>query len=223
MLELTNIQKNALNKLIKNNESFIFWPRQSGKSRLLVHYIEYLVNNSKDEEIIYVGYDQKNSELFGNKIIYHTPNIIKKYKNKKELSFINNNYITFYTNNGDNLEYLISCLKPTLMLFDDFMFNNKFNSIIPLLSYLKCKLIFTSNYIDFELIKSLDYNNNFYINIIPQYKENWIHDRNSNCYEFEKLVKENLYYKSSELLDFDNIIFQRDKKLKIINKIANGS
>lgn len=223
MIELNHIQRNALNNLIKNNKALIFWPRQSGKSLLLEYYIEHIVKNYSNEEILFVGYDQQNSKLFKNKLQYNLPNIIERNR-EKELKLINGNYITFYTNQGRNLEYSITTLKPTLIIFDDFKnFQNKFNNIIPLFFYLKCKLIITSDYIDFELIKKIDYINDYYINIIPNIKEYWIHDINSNCYDFDKLVKENLYYKSDNLLDFDNIIFQREKKIKLLNKISNGS
>ena len=53
-MNLNTQQFITLNQLIKHNNSFIFWPRQTGKSFLLSAYIEYFINNNYDQNIIYI-------------------------------------------------------------------------------------------------------------------------------------------------------------------------
>jgi uncharacterized protein YciU (UPF0263 family) len=65
------------------------------------------------------------------------------------------------------------------------------------------------------VINLLDHNNDWYINIIPPSI-----DMNIERDNYKEKVKELEKYKSDELLDYFELLFQRKKKLQKLNKIS---
>jgi len=70
-----------------------------------------------------------------------------------------------------------------------------------------------------EMIKMLDYYNDFYINIKPTLDSCYLD--NYQLYNYNDIVKK-LYYKPAHLLDVMNTKFIRTQKIKNLNKISNG-
>lgn len=207
-----------LNKVIKNDNSLLFWPRQTGKSTLLSYYIENFVENNNNQDIIFFNDDREHNKYSKSKLIHDICNVIvkKKYTGVYEMSFKNENFLTFCSIQ-ESYEHTLFRLKPSIIIYDNFHHKN-LNNYRYLFMYLNlnnCKSIFTSNSIDTRVIKALDYKNNYYINI----------RRNNSSYEsynYDFLIKKELSYKPDELLDFNDTIYQRRKKLQVLNKISNG-
>ena len=68
-----------------------------------------------------------------------------------------------------------------------------------------------------NVIKMLDDKNDFYINIIEP-NENDL----DIGHDYKEKIKE-LSYKPENLLDYNNVVYQRKKKLKKLNIISNES
>lgn len=84
-----------------------------------------------------------------------------------------------------------------------------------------CKCIFTGTNIQFDTIKKIDHQNDFYINIKKENDEltkRWA----DFSLEYNVSLDINLFsYKPSELLDTDSIRYERKRKLEKLNKISN--
>jgi hypothetical protein len=84
----------------------------------------------------------------------------------------------------------------------------------------KVKCIFTSTFMNLDVIKFLDYKNTFYINIFPIQPE--------DEYQFSKGISkystlmEKLSYKPKNLLDYMDNTYQRKIKLQRLKEISEN-
>jgi len=223
-MKLTATQDHAYKKILKYNNSFIFWTRQAGKTYLLTYFIENFVQNNKDKDILFIVNDERYIRNSRNKILAEISTFVLTKAGTVYLHFINNNILRFSSTNyrfDTTLEYT----KPDVIIYDEFIIHdlNKIDLLIKYIEKTKCKCIFTSTYIDIKVINALDYKNNYYINILPffgQYDFSPFH-RNEG-YDHKKIVYTELSYKSDELLDYRDLAYERMIKLKRLKEISNG-
>ena len=82
-----------------------------------------------------------------------------------------------------------------------------------------CKVVFTSYEMNLRIVRILDVTNNYYINIMPG-------DDLSNGLGISTklivptIVIDELSYKPDELIDYDDLIFKRRKKLKQLKLLS---
>lgn len=215
MIDLRNYQQFTYNKILLNNKNLIIWPRQTGKTFLLLKFLEDYIKSNYDKDILVLSNTKQQSLSLKYKMISYLFETIFKIRDKN-LSLINDNYIEF-SSVGSNYSHLLYKLKPDLIIFEE-IYNENSDNFLELISYIdrtKCKCIFTSTYINIKTITTIDYRNDYYINLIEFFK-----DENSPN------IKKLLYYKPDVLLDYDSkstyTIFQRREKLKRINKISEN-
>ena len=212
-------QRLAFDNILRYNKSMILWPRQMGKSLLLSYYIENFITNNSGQNIIFFDDDKKRNKYSKDTMIHNLNHLLvrKKYNSRYEMSFVNDNNLTFCSIQ-ESYEHNLFRIKPSVIIYDDFYHKdlNKYYYLFSYISKNKCKVIFTSTYIDTRVISALDYNNDFYINI-RRITENV--EPNFINYDYEHLVKNILSYKSAQLLDFDGIISVRRQKLEYLKKI----
>ena len=229
---LKQYQENAFNKLLKHDKVFIFWPRQMGKSYLIDYYLDYFINNNTNERILYFTKKYKYCDNLKNKLARNI-NILNHTIHS--ISFKNN--ITLRECKlDDSYPYTLRGLTPSLIIFDEFSIRDLSGTDLIRLSDLlyyvntnKCKIIFLSTHIDMKLVKIMDYYNDYYINIMQN--NDVLKNINNNPeylsefggFEYEKKVKNEFSYKSFELLDFNNLSYQRKCKLKKLKEISNES
>jgi superfamily II DNA or RNA helicase len=164
-MKLRDYQLYAFNKLIKHDNSFIFWPRQIGKSFLLSAYIEYFVNYNNDQDIVFICDIGKYIDNSKSKLVNDLPYLIEKIR-KNDIEFINSNYVSFFSFQSDFIQQLYS-LKPSLIIYDEFFISknmkeaNNFTELFNYMNNSRCKSLFTSTRIDMRIIKALD---NFFFN-----------------------------------------------------------
>lgn len=218
-MQLNSYQEYTFNKLAKYNKSIVLWPRQSGKSYLIISVIEDFIKNNSDKDILLLVHNTRSEYYIFSKILKEIGAYVSKNnKSINKLSFINNNDVTIKSINS--YDSILHKIKPELIIYDE-VFNFNYQKNIILDYYIKnnnCKCVFTSTYFYLEMIKMLDYYNDFYINIKPSV--NVIFD-NEQLYNYNDIVK-NLYYKPEHLLDVMDIKFIRTQKIKNLNKISNG-
>jgi len=205
-------------KLLKHDKSFVFWPRQTGKSYLVTHFIEDFVNNNKDQNILFISNKKnyiKNSRLKISNEIGHL--ILDKHRSD-DLDFTNDNYLKFISINQP-FEYVLNTLSPSLIIFDEIMslpMSNNFKLIKDYIDKSNCKCIYTSTFMELDVIKLLDSKNDFYINIIPPRHSDEFYDLDIEY--VKKNIKE-LSYKPDELLDYADLQYQRKVKLRKLNSL----
>lgn len=220
-------QEQAFNNIAKYGKAFIFWGRQTGKSFLLSSIIQSYAANKKGTDILFFIKNKTYIKIAQDKVLKDIKNSIRSSK-PSEIVLINNNYLTFCSIK-EEYDYYLQHLNPSLIIFDDYDIADfyKFNNLTYYILKNNCKCIFTSSKIDkidLKIVKLLDYNNDYYINIM------------SNDYEYpisfvdkDKLIitpdiLKELSYKPDELIDYDDIIFKRRKKLKQLKLLSeNGS
>jgi hypothetical protein len=228
-MELKDYQMVLFNRLISYDKSLVFWARQTGKSLVVTKYIENFINNENNKNILFIINHKKYITTSKVRILHEIgQSIIDKHRTD-DIFFINNNFLKFVAINNMNIEYILSTLAPELIIYDEFRIDNpdKLFSIRKFIEISKCKCIFTSTFLDIELVHYLDINNDYYINIMPptltihnnQFSFSNMDDPNIN----NRLIIKELGYKPDELLDYSDTIFQRKRKLKKLNKISNGS
>ena len=218
---LRDYQILAFNKLIENDKSFIFWPRAKGKTYLIHSFIDYFVKNNNDQEIIIFVNDGRRTPDIMKKIRIFLDNAGSVQSGKK---LINNNNITIISILSNCYSEALRSKNPSLIIFDEFAINN-LNNLGELSNYINnfnCKTIFTASYINTIAIKTLDRKNDFYINIKRISDDDLYNYYRFKNYDYDSLIKNILSYKSDKLLDFDDTIYQRRKKLQALNKISNG-
>lgn len=201
---LNNYQLYTLNKLIKHDNCFLFWPRQTGKTTLMSFYIGNYVKNNYGQNIIFIVNDKKRIRDSNYKIVrdlYDSKVITKNYNNS--LFFINDNILKFIKidniiNNPTGL------FNNSLIIYDEFYYHEKLINLVHHLKYVeKYKSIFTSTDMNIDIIKKIDFKNNYYININTKYQK---------FPEFD--------YKENQLMDFNDLSYQRKSKIKLLNKIS---
>jgi hypothetical protein len=218
-MQLNYYQEYTFNKLSKYNRSIIMWPRQSGKSYLIISIIEDFIKNNSDKDILLIVSNPKCEYYIFSRILKEIGGYIsKKSKSINKISFINNNDVTIRTIN--NYDSVLHKIKPEFIIYDE-VFNFNYQKNVMLDYYIKnnsCKCIFTSTYFYLDMLKMLDYYNDFYINIKPSLSD-YLDDY--QLYNYNDIVKK-LYYKPAHLLDVMSIKFIRTQKIKKLNKISNG-
>jgi hypothetical protein len=171
---LRKYEKNAFNKIIKYDKSLIIWPRQTGKSFIIYKSIENFVINNKDKKIFFITDSIRN---FNNAIskIYKDIGTVVLNNSSSTIRFINNNNLKFLSINNKFSSYLT--YNPDYIIIDSHIgIRKNIDNILDLNMYInssnskKCKCLFTFLY-DIDIIKIIDYKNDFYINILPyEYK-----------------------------------------------------
>jgi hypothetical protein len=162
-MKLNDYQYYILRKLIDSKNSVICWNRRSGKTSVLISYIEHFVKSNYDQDILFISTNGKCSINVFNKILYELPSIIVKHR-KNYIELINKNYITFVSENKDS-NYLFYSLKPSLVIFDDVEYS-KIGKLIEITDYINksdCESIFTMSDDDEVSIKIINSNNNYLI------------------------------------------------------------
>lgn len=211
MIDLRNYQEFTYNKILLNNKNIIIWPRQTGKTFLLLKFLENYIKSNSDKDILILSNTQQQSLFLKDKMLNYLFETIFKIK-QKNLNLINDNYIEFRHLTKYDMIYQ---LKPDLIIFEDIEKLSDISSyeLIRYIDHSNCKCIFTSTYIDINTITTIDYRNDYYINLIEFLG-------NKNSPNIKKL-----YYKPDDLFDYDSkntyTIFQRREKLKRINKISD--
>jgi hypothetical protein len=220
-MKLRRSQTQAFNNIVKYGKAFIFWGRQTGKSYLLSHIIQDFAAITKSSDILFFC-DQKNHiKIYQDKVLKDIPKSVRKSK-PGEITLFNNNYLTFCS--IKEYDYYLRHLNPSLIIFDNYLikdFSLFNNLILYILEHNNCKCIFTSYKIDFKLVKILDQNNNFYINIMAndnEYPITIVDDRDKLIITQD--VLEYLATKPDELIDYDDLIFKRRKKLKQLKLLS---
>jgi hypothetical protein len=223
-LKIRDHQIYALNKLLKYQKSFLFWPRQTGKSFTISLFLDYFVNNNHNQNILFISNNKFYIKNDKDKIMRNIGNLILDKHRSEDINFINDNYLQFVSIN-QNYEYQLKELTPSLIIFDEFNID-KISSLEKIINYIagkaefsnlniNPKCIFTSTFIDMKVINLLDYNNDWYINIIPPSK-----DMNIEFDNYKDKVNELSKYKSDELLDYCELLYQRKRKIQKLNKIS---
>jgi len=221
---LIDYQKYAFDKIIEYDKSIIIWPRQSGKSLLINKAIENFVINNNNKKIIFIADSDKFFSHSISRIQNDINGVVVKWS-KNGISFINNNKLIFLSINNDIFSSL-SHYNPNLIVVDSYTgMSNKKNNISTLNMYLSCtncKFVSTFSY-DINVITSLDINNDFYINILPYYKNDKNYDNFYNIKSQNNKIKSNilndLSYKPHHLLDYYDTSFIRKKKIQILNSL----
>ena len=217
-MTLNITQNQAFINIVKYGKAFIFWGKQTGKSHLLSHIIQTYVANKKSEDIVFFVNQKNHIQSSKLEFIKNSHNSIRLHSKSarkqkpEEVFLINNNYLTICS--IKEYDYYLYHLKPSLIVFDDFSLKNgldNYNCLIKYLQESNCKVVFTSINMDMSLIRILDINNEYYINIM-QCKD--ILTGISTKVIVPPNIIDELSYKPDELIDYDNVIFQRRKKLK---------
>jgi len=220
---LRDYQILAFNKLIEHNKSFIFWPRDKGKTYLLYSFIDYFVKNNKDQNIMFFVNDGRTTST----VIKNLQLFLNNHGSiENDCKIINDNIITIISILSNRYGEALRGKNINCIIFDDF--NIDLSYLNELSSYINvynsnCKIIMTSSFINTMAIKMLDYNNDFYINIkcvSDDERKKYIYHKFMN-YDYDSLIKNDLAYKSDNLLDFDYTIYQRRKKIQALNKKSN--
>jgi hypothetical protein len=213
---LKRSQQQAYNNIIKYGKAFIFWGRQTGKSYLLSKIIQTYIETVKNEDIIFFCGQINHIDIIKSTLIKDINKYIRpigksgRKQKKNEIFLINNNYLTICS--IKEYDYYLLHLTPSLIIYDDFLSKDisHFDYLIRYIRESNCKVIFTSTEMSMLLIKILDINNDYYINIIPDDSQN----------EIDTLIMDQLLYKPDELLDYDDVIFKRRKKLKQLKLLS---
>ena len=211
---LRKYEKNAFNKIIKYDKSLIIWPRQTGKSFIIYKSIENFVINNKDKKIFFITDSIRN---FNNAIsrIYKDIGTVVLNNSSSTIRFINNNNLKFLSINNKFSSYLT--YNPDYIIIDSYIgIRKNIDNILDLNMYInssnskKCKCLFTFLY-DIDIIKIIDYKNDFYINILPY--------EYINHYEKKMNISKDLSYKSFDLLDYFDLIYIRKQKIQKLNNL----
>jgi hypothetical protein len=215
-MKIRDHQIYALNKILKYQKSFLFWPRQTGKSFTISLFLDYFVNNNNSQNILFISNKKEYISVNRDRILKNIGNLTVDKHRSDNLYFINNNYLQFISINQD-YGYQLRELTPSLVIFDEFNIDriSNLDAIAVYIGFSKCKCIFSSTFMDMMVINLLDSNNDWYINIIPPSI-----DMNIERDNYQEKVKELEKYKSDELLDYCELLFQRKKKLQKLNKIS---
>lgn len=223
LYQLRDLQHQTFNKLLNHKNSLIFWPRQTGKSYLLSHYIENFVKNNRDQDIVFFVNEQRYINNSMSRLLKDLNHVIDPKKiRKNELGFINDNFLTFCFIGSHSYNITLFKLKPTLILYDEIMLGNSY-VLTHLRNYIEINnipCIFTSTFINLDIIKFLDYKNTFYINILPIIPEDEF-EFSKGISKYSTLI-EKLSYKSPTLLDYMDVIYQRKIKLRKLKEISDG-
>ena len=131
------------------------------------------------------------------------------------IRFINNNNLKFLSINNKFSSYLT--YNPDYIIIDSYIgIRKNIDNILDLNMYInssnskKCKCLFTFLY-DIDIIKIIDYKNDFYINILPY--------EYINHYEKKMNISKDLSYKSFDLLDYFDLIYIRKQKIQKLNNL----
>jgi len=222
-MNLKHHQKYLLNKLHQHDKNIIFWQPGMGVSCILDYFILQYTQKNKNKKIFILSYTRAQSkyrmrQFFRDVDLFSNKNYFTNIK-KDKIELVNNNIVNFYLMD-QSFEYFLYGTKPDIIIVDDirFSFNSKKMNIIDIFTHnCNCKVIFTSNKLDLDLIKFFDFNNDFYINIMP-YNFNGVFV--NDTYYNDTLKK--LSYKPKHLLDFYNTRFEREEKLKRLKKLSDG-
>jgi len=225
VIELFKHQIRAFNKIINNDKNFIFWPRQYGKSHLISAYLEHFINNNSNQNILFICYEKNYIKYSKQKLLNDIGYLTVDKHRTDDLYFINDNFLKFCSikQHFDTISGMFKTLSPSLIIFNE-VYALSTNNIQRLYSnnFLNGKILYTSSFIDIQLIKMLDYNNDFYINIeqpVDKIDTFGLFKDDINLIYFD--IKE-LNYKPDDLLYFSDKVYQRKIKLKKINTISNG-
>lgn len=207
-MKLRQNQEQAYYNIEKYGKAFICWQRNTGKSYLLSYIIRNFVANNKSNDILFFVNQKNQISISQDHLIQNISRegIIRKHK-KGEIALINNNYLTFCC--IKDYDHFLHHLTPSLIVYDEFSFSNtkNFDFLIKYLKTSNCKCIFITPNIDLRFINILDSNNDYYINI----KLGELID--------PKII-EKLSYKPEHLLDTDELIYQRKKKLRQLKSLS---
>lgn len=203
-------------KILYYDKSFLLWARQTGKTTIIFDYLKNYVQQNKNSDILFFCNDEKICNT--KNLLFRNCHSIILNHNEKYINFINKNKLKFCSIRCDNFKYL-HYLKPNLIIFDDIFKYVK--AMEYLIKYVNCngdscKCLLTGTYTDGDLVKSFDCYNDFYINIK---KENKKLDFDSKLNDVSLEI--NFFsYKPIDLLDINDIRYERKKKLIIINELS---
>jgi hypothetical protein len=222
-MELKDHQLRVFNKLIKHDKSFVFCPRQWGKTYVLTKYLEYFIQNNRGENILLIGEQKGYLKNILAKILREIGNLtIDKHRTEIGLYFINGNYLEICEIKKLNMS-LLGMLNPKLILYDE-IFLDDLNDLHLLAFYIKmskCKCIFNTTKLNIDIVKLLDCNNDYYIKIIPINLFDNLNKENNLLLDHKKIIKA-FSYKPPELFDFDDMVYQRRIKLNKLKEISDG-
>ena len=218
-------QQQAFNNIVKYGKAFIFWGRQTGKSYLLSQIIQTFATNTKSSDIIFFC-DQKNHIKNTKSLLIRNidktirpPGKSGRKPKENEIFLINNNYLTFCT--IKEYDYYLLHLKPSLIVYDNFLSKDISNCdyLIRYIMESNCKVVFTSYEMNLRIVRILDVTNNYYINIMPG--DDLLNGLGiSTKLIVPTIVIDELSYKPDELIDYDDLIFKRRKKLKQLKLLS---
>lgn len=194
-------QKYTIDKFIDNQKCFICWNRQSGKDYTINNFLEYYVTNNSNKNIMYICSANDKIKNHIHKILKDIDHkVIQKVKSIY-IDFINNNELIFSSINTVEKILFNKYDKYDLIIYNDIY---KINNIDILNNYInvhKCKCIFSTWQMSDNIFKTVDYKNDFYINILT----------NQNLKKYDLM---RYYNKSKENIDIFDTNFERNYKLK---------
>jgi len=236
-MELKKYQEEVFNKLLKHDKTFIFWSRQMGKSYLIEYYLNYFINNKINENIIYFTKYYKYCVNLKNKLLNY--NIVTQTNHS---ILFKNNITLRFCKFEEGYAYTLRGLLPSLIIFDEFSIKDlngsdliRLTELIYYINTNKCKIIFISTHIDIRLVRLMDGKNDYYINVMqnfeilknsnnisggPIYNTEYLAEFGGS--EYRKILEKEFSYKPFNLLDFNDLSYQRKCKLKILREISNN-
>lgn len=207
-------QKFIINKLNEHEKSYISWAPSMGATYAICNYLfKYLNTNfEKDVYVFSNTYQQKKqtiNELLNVFDYYNSLNIIKDV-NSNKISFTNYNLVKFFQY-VSNIEYSFYSVKPDIVIFDNIRGwkNNHLYVIEKFIYNTRPKVIIIDNIINEVFLDIFDRNDEYYINIIPNFYS-------LNYKEYYKNLKIQLSYKDPSMYDFLDKKLERKEKLKNI-------
>lgn len=207
-MKLRQNQEQAYNNIEKYGKAFICWQQNTGKSYLLSYIIRNFVANNRNTDILFFVNQKNHIDISQDHLMQNISRegIIRKHK-KGEITLVNNNYLTFCC--IKDYDHFLQHLSPSLIVYDELIFSNtqNFDFLIKYLRISNCKCVFITPNIDLRIVNILDCNNDYYISI----KLGELID--------SKII-EKLSYKPEYLLDTDELIYQRKKKLKQLKLLS---
>lgn len=211
-------------KLLFFDKSILLWARKTGKTLIIFEYLNNYIQENKNKDILFFCDNMKSCD-YTKKKLFKFFNIIVRY-NEKYIYLINNNKLKFCSIISEYYKDL-HYTKPELIIFDEISKNTDIKYFDDLIHFIihngynkhdPCKCLLTGTYINSNLIKSIDRYNDFYINFKKQNNKpinNF--DFNFDCVPLDI----NFFsYKPTNLLDVDDIRYERKKKLIKINELS---
>lgn len=208
---LRDYQSYALKKIIENDKSFLFWPRQTGKDYVISKFLEKFINDNKDSVVLYICDYLKDITWHKDKLLKIINYNLVKTSLKSEIKFINNNRLIFCSIDDDFFK-ISRGTNTKVVIYNDAYRARNLGLLKTFIYNIDCKCIFTSLNINTKILDVIDSNDNFYINVMT-------YPKHENDFDF-RINKDYFNYKSKDMFDYMDKSFQRKRKLQELKKVS---